>query len=131
MVGQNLNFMKKERISLNFSSYNDKKLEKKAAMVLASMTGNVSFTDFIPAIQNLRESLKNFKSVREIMIGYESYIMAEETATRESLIYNLKQLGQHVIAVSKDDVGKLASSGYSSNSATDQIVVELINNCFY
>jgi len=131
MVGQNLNFMKKERISLNFSSYNDKKLEKKAAMILASISGNVSFTDFIPAIQNLRESLKNFKSVREIMIGYESYIMAEETATRESLIYNLKQLGQHVIAVSKDDVGKLASSGYSSNSATDQIVVELINNCFY
>lgn len=123
--------MKKERISLNFSSYNDKKLEKKAAMIVASMTGNVSFNAFNPAIQNLRESLKNFKAVREIMIGYESYIMAEQTATRESLIYNLKQLGQHIISVCKDDVGKLASSGYSSNSASDQFVVELINNCFH
>lgn len=123
--------MKKERISLNFSTYNDKKLEKKAVMILASMTGNVSFTDFIPAIQNLRESLKNFLGVREIMIGYESYIMAEENATRESLIYNLKQLGQHVVTVCKDDVAKLASSGYSSISATDQIIVELINNCFH
>lgn len=105
--------MKPAKITTSYSSLNDVNLEKKTLLILKSMASNLSFPESGVGVGHLETSIKNFAETRNVMMGYESTIEADNLASRQELLSSLKQLGLYVMTVAAGDESKLLSSGFT------------------
>lgn len=105
--------MKPAKITASYSSLNDVNLEKKALLILSSMTGNSSFSELQDGVGLLAESIKRFTETRNVFMGYMSTIDANNRASRQNLLSCIKQLGLQVTKTASEDETKLLSSGFT------------------
>lgn len=105
--------MKPAKITTSYSSLNDANLEKKALLILSSMTGNSSFSEIQDGVSLLAESIKRFTETRNVLMGYMSTIDADNRASRQDLLSCIKKLGLLVTTTATGDESKLLSSGFT------------------
>jgi hypothetical protein len=105
--------MRKPRILINFGSYTDANLKKKADFILQSMTGSAVFTNPIPTLAVVQAAIDAYSAALVNAATSDRNAVAVKNECRATLIGLLKQLGMYVMIVANGNITDLTSSGFT------------------
>jgi len=108
--------MKLTKITTSFIRFGDDQLEGHALAVAAALNGNTNFTDPIPALADLNNSIKLFSDALALAKTRDKVKIAIKNKLRNDLELMLLKLANYCTHVANGDRAILASSGFPLNA---------------
>jgi hypothetical protein len=110
--------MKKSKVSIDFSRYNDSALEQKANDIKVAMTGNTHFTTPSPTLAVLTSAISTYATALSAKVNGGKAATANKNTKRADLVNILQQLGIYVQLNSASDTATMLSSGFNLQKAS-------------
>jgi hypothetical protein len=102
------------------SKLSDVNLKRKAQSIVLAMTGNSNFTEPVPALAQISETISQYSNALAAALEGGRAQKSEKNKVRSVLEDQLRQLAAYVMLTAHTDRSVLASSGFDLSKISDQ-----------
>jgi hypothetical protein len=105
--------MSVNRVNISYKSLSDKDLGLKSSSIYTSLNGNTNFTFKATTLPALRTAIDDFLAkLNKSLLVHTSANISIKNIARETLVKNLRSVGEEVNLQANSDIVKLMSSGF-------------------